>query len=67
MPINKTNPVNVVDPDLSKRTLVAAWDQGEDKKTGDRLVVLESEPHAIRRVKPENVFSARGPQAAPRV
>ncbi len=57
MNINRSKPVTVVDPDISRRTLVAAWDQGTDKKTGERLVVLQDEPLAIRRVPAAHVFT----------
>ena len=57
IPYVKTKPVKVVDPDISPRTLVEAWHQGIDEKTGDHLVVIADEPGAIRRVKAQNVFS----------
>lgn len=56
-PFSRSKPVTVVDPDLPARTLVKAWHQGVDEKTGDHLVVLQDEPLAIRRIKAKNVFS----------
>lgn len=56
-PIAKHKPVTVVDPDIPVRTLVQAWHQGIDRKTGDHLVVIMDEPGVIRRIKPQNVFS----------
>lgn len=56
-PISRSKPVTVVDPDLTPRTLVKAWHQGIDQRTGDHLVVLQDEPLAIRRIKAKNVFS----------
>ena len=56
-PYIRHNPVTVVDPDLPSRTLVKAWHQGVDKATGDHLVVLEDEPAALRRIKPQNVYT----------
>jgi len=53
--INKTRLVEVIDPDLASPTLVEAWHQGTDKKTGDALVVLVDEPQAVRRVRPEHI------------
>lgn len=54
----KNKPVFVVDPDLKQRTLVNAWVQSIDKKTGDHLVVLENEQDAQRRIPAQNVFTA---------
>lgn len=56
-PYTRHKPVTVVDPDLSARTLVKAWHQGIDKKTGDHLVVIQDEPDAVRRIKAQDVFS----------
>ena len=64
MNINRSKPVTVVDPDIPRRTLVPAWDQGADKKTGERLVVLEDEPLAIRRIPAAHVFT--GPRLVTR-
>jgi hypothetical protein len=62
--ISRSKPVTVVDPDLPRRTLVDAWDQGTDKKTGERLVVLTDEPLAVRRVPADHVFT--GPRLVAR-
>jgi hypothetical protein len=56
-PYTRHNPVTVVDPDLSSRTLVNAWHQGVDKATGDHLVIIADEPDAVRRIKPKDVYS----------
>ena len=56
MNYRKDKPVTVVDPDIPNRTLVDAWDQGTDEKTGDRLVILDGEPAAVRRIAPRDVY-----------
>lgn len=55
--------VKIHDPDIARPTLVEAWLHGVDEKTGDRLVVIDGEPGALRRVKPDRVFTALRPVA----
>lgn len=49
--------VRIHDPDFDTPTLVEAWLHGIDQQNGDRLVKLEGEPQALRRVKAEHVFT----------
>ena len=56
MVFSKAKIIKVADPDLPFHRLVEAWDQGTDKKTGQRLVVLMDEPQAVRRIAPDKVF-----------
>jgi len=56
---NTGQSVHVVDPDLEQPTIVAAKYAGQDKQTGDHLVVIDGEPDAQRRITDDRISRCR--------